>query len=158
MSPGDRAIFIAAYGRLVVEVWSDPAREALLERDPRQLLSEYGVTVPDDVTVTVRRDTGDAEPDLEAQVAAWRDAPPWASWSCSCRPSRSRARSRSTSRSWRTSSPASNPAPPAAAVLLHLTVSSAGPRRPTTARTAAIFVRRPSMLVASSSTATQHPK
>ncbi|GAA1798785.1 hypothetical protein GCM10009682_20480 [Luedemannella flava] len=75
MSPGDRAIFIAAYGRLVVEVWSDPAREALLERDPRQLLSEYGVTVPDDVTVTVRRDTGDAEPDLEAQVAAWRDAP-----------------------------------------------------------------------------------
>ncbi|GAA1762891.1 hypothetical protein [Luedemannella helvata] len=75
MSPGDRAVFIAAYGRLVVEVWSDPSREALLDSDPRQLLTEYGIDVPDGVAVTVRRDAGGVEPDLEAQVAAWRDAP-----------------------------------------------------------------------------------
>ncbi|GAA2575762.1 hypothetical protein GCM10010435_59730 [Winogradskya consettensis] len=74
MDPGDRAVFIAAYGRLVVEVWSDPAREELLERDPRQLLTEYGIAVPDDVPVTVRRDAGDAEPDLETQVEAWKHA------------------------------------------------------------------------------------
>ena len=72
MNPGDRAVFIAAYGRLVVEVWSDPARELLLERDPARLLAEYGIAVPDGVAVTVRRDAGDAEPDLETQVEAWR--------------------------------------------------------------------------------------
>ncbi|MEV4708489.1 hypothetical protein [Actinoplanes sp. NPDC049316] len=74
MNPGDRAVFIAAYGRLVVEVWSDPAREALLERDPRRLLAEYGITVPEGVPVRVRRDAGAAEPDLETQVEAWRHA------------------------------------------------------------------------------------
>ncbi len=74
MNPGDRAVFIAAYGRLVVEVWSDPACEALLERDPRRLLAEYGIVVPEGLPVTVRRDAGDAAPDLEAQVEAWRRA------------------------------------------------------------------------------------
>jgi hypothetical protein len=74
VNPGDRAVFIAAYGRLVVEVWSDPAREALLERDPRRLLGEYGIAVPESVPVTVRRDAAGAEPDLETQVDAWRNA------------------------------------------------------------------------------------
>ena len=75
MNPADRALFIAAYGRLVVEVWSDPAREALLDTDPARLLAEYGIAVPDGIAVTVRRDAGDAEPDLEAQVEAWQQAP-----------------------------------------------------------------------------------
>ena len=75
MSPGDRALFIAVYSRLVAEVWADPAAERALADDPRALLAEHGLTVPDNVHVTVVRDARDAEPDIEVQVRSWQDAP-----------------------------------------------------------------------------------
>jgi hypothetical protein len=74
MSPKDRAVFVAAYSRLVAEVWADPARERALEQDSRALLASYGLTVPDEVAIDVVRDTGDAEPDLEVQVRQWEQA------------------------------------------------------------------------------------
>src|SRR5512138_1109822 len=46
MSPKDRAVFVAAYSRLVAEVWADPAKERALEQDSRALLASYGLTVP----------------------------------------------------------------------------------------------------------------
>jgi hypothetical protein len=71
----DRAAFVAAYSRLVAEVWADPVAERMLTEDPRALLAEFGLTVPDEVTVRVERDVSDAEPDLDAQVRAWLEAP-----------------------------------------------------------------------------------
>jgi hypothetical protein len=75
MAPGDRAVFIAAYSKLVAEVWSDPTAEAALLSDPRALLSEHGLDLPASVEVVVVRDVADAEPNLDAQVKAWLDAP-----------------------------------------------------------------------------------
>lgn len=74
MTSAERAVFVAAYSRLVADVWSEPASEELLARDPRALLATHGLALPDDVEVRVVRDAGDADPDLEVQVRAWRDA------------------------------------------------------------------------------------
>jgi hypothetical protein len=74
MGPSDRATFIAAYSRLVAEVWADPAAERALAEDPRALMAEHGLILPESVRVIVVRDVADAEPDLDAQVVAWRDA------------------------------------------------------------------------------------
>jgi hypothetical protein len=71
---GERAAFVAAYSRLVAEVWADPATERALAEDPRALLAEYGLAVPEHVRIAVVRDDTDAQPDLETQVVAWRDA------------------------------------------------------------------------------------
>lgn len=72
MNSTDRAVFIAAYSRLVADVWAEPARERLLEADPRRFLAEYGLDVPTDVDIRVVRDGG-RSPDLEIQVQAWQD-------------------------------------------------------------------------------------
>lgn len=74
MQPADRAVFIAAYSKLVAEVWADPDRERRLDEDVRELLAEYGLTVPEGIAIDVVRDGGDAEPDLEVQVRAWEGA------------------------------------------------------------------------------------
>jgi len=74
MQPGARAAFVAAYGRLVTAVWSEPEAELLLEQDPRALLAQHGLVLPEAVRIDVVRDVADAEPDLDAQVAAWENA------------------------------------------------------------------------------------
>lgn len=74
MDPGSRAIFVAAYGRLVADVWSDPDREAELEQSPRALMARYGLVVPDAVRLDLIRDVQDAEPDLDFLVASWENA------------------------------------------------------------------------------------
>jgi hypothetical protein len=71
MTPANRGSFVAAYSKLITEVWADPAKERLLEENPRDLLAGYGLTVPDGVHVTVVRDVGDADPDLDEQVRLW---------------------------------------------------------------------------------------
>jgi len=75
MDPGVRAAFVAAYGRLVADVWSDPEQEILLEQDPRALMARHGLILPESVRIDVVRDVQDAEPDLDAQVTAWEMAP-----------------------------------------------------------------------------------
>jgi hypothetical protein len=70
----ERAAFVAAYSRLVAEVWADAAAERALAENPRALLAEYGLAVPEPVRVDVVRDATDAQPDLDTQVAAWQDA------------------------------------------------------------------------------------
>jgi hypothetical protein len=72
MNSAERAVLIAAYSRLVADIWVDPAVESRLNSGPRGLLGDYGLVVPDGVDVVVVRD-GLASPDLEIQVAAWRD-------------------------------------------------------------------------------------
>jgi len=74
MTNGERAAFVAAYSKLVAEVWADPAAETALAEDPRALLAEYGLAVPESVRITVVRDVTGVQPDLDAQVVAWRDA------------------------------------------------------------------------------------
>jgi hypothetical protein len=75
MEPSDRAIFVAAYSKLVAEVWAEPDKERILAENPRSLLHQYGLRVPATVTIEVVRDSGDAEPDLGVQVDAWEHAP-----------------------------------------------------------------------------------
>jgi len=75
MDASSRSEFVTAYSRLVADVWVDPELERRLELDPRAFLAEYGLSVPATVTVSLRREVGDAEPDLEQQVRSWLDAP-----------------------------------------------------------------------------------
>ncbi|GAA0587163.1 hypothetical protein GCM10010172_85330 [Paractinoplanes ferrugineus] len=74
MTNGERAAFVAAYSRVVAEVWADAAAERALAENPRALLAEYGLTVPEQVRIAVVRDATDVQPDLDTQVAAWADA------------------------------------------------------------------------------------
>jgi hypothetical protein len=71
---GERAAFVAAYSRLVAEVWADAAAERALAENPRALLAEYGLGVPEQVGIAVVRDATDVQPDLETQVSAWENA------------------------------------------------------------------------------------
>jgi hypothetical protein len=75
MNPGDRAAFVAAYGRLVTSVWSDPDQELLLEQNPHALMAQHDLMLPKTVSIEVVRDVQGAEPDLDALVAAWVSAP-----------------------------------------------------------------------------------
>src|SRR4051794_31009967 len=75
MDPVDRSWFVAAYSRLVADVWATPEAERQLERDPRALLALYGLVVPDGVHLRIVRDVDDVEPDLDSQVTAWLLAP-----------------------------------------------------------------------------------
>ena len=75
MNPGARAAFVASYGRLVTRVWSDPDLELLLEQDPRALMAQYGLVLPEEVAIEVVRNAPDAEANLDELVAAWEDAP-----------------------------------------------------------------------------------
>jgi len=74
MNPGARAAFAASYGRLVTRVWSDPDVEVLLEHDPRTLLAQYGMVLPEAVSIEVIRNTSDAEYSLDDMVAGWENA------------------------------------------------------------------------------------
>jgi hypothetical protein len=73
MDSAERGTFIAAFSRLVADVWSDPAVELRLAQEPRALVADYGIAVPEGVELRVVRDTEHSEPDLQAQVRAWRD-------------------------------------------------------------------------------------
>ena len=73
MTFGTRARFIAAYSKLVADVWSDPGREELLGQDPVALLASYDIVLPDACRVEIVRAGADAEPDLEQQVLAWEE-------------------------------------------------------------------------------------
>jgi hypothetical protein len=75
MNPGARAAFVASYGRLVTRVWSDPDLELLLEQDPRALMAQYGLVLPEAVSIEVVRNASDAEANLDELVAAWESAP-----------------------------------------------------------------------------------
>ncbi|HEX8093549.1 hypothetical protein [Jatrophihabitans sp.] len=75
MEPSSRSKFVTAYSRLVADVWAEPDKERQLEADPRGFIAGYGLEVPDGVKVTLLRDVGDAEPDLDQQVQTWLQAP-----------------------------------------------------------------------------------
>ncbi|WP_018637148.1 hypothetical protein [Parafrankia elaeagni] len=75
MTPRERAVFIAAYTNLVVDVWSNPHSERQLADDPRALLARHGVPVPDGTRVVAVRDVVGSEPDLDVQVRYWQEAP-----------------------------------------------------------------------------------
>ncbi|WP_433794312.1 hypothetical protein [Actinoplanes sp. CA-252034] len=74
MDPSERALFIAAYGRLVADVWSEPDQELLLDADPHRLLAEHDLLLPPEIPVVVVRDAQHVDPDIDVQVRAWADA------------------------------------------------------------------------------------
>jgi hypothetical protein len=74
MNPGARTAFVASYGRLVTRVWSDPELELLLEQDPRAVMAQYGLALPDPVSVELVWNGPDAEFSLDELVAAWENA------------------------------------------------------------------------------------
>jgi hypothetical protein len=75
MNSAARAAFVASYQRLVTRVWSDPDVDVLLEQEPRALLAQYGLVLPESVSIEVVRHAQNAEPNLDRLVAAWQDAP-----------------------------------------------------------------------------------
>ena len=75
MNPGARAAFVAAYGRLITGVWSDPELELLLERDPRDVMAQYGLALPGQVSIELVRNGPGTEHSLDELVATWENAP-----------------------------------------------------------------------------------
>ena len=75
MNPGARAAFVASYGRLVTRVWSDPDQELLLAQDPRALMAQCGLVLPEAVAIEVVRNAPSAESNLDELVAGWENAP-----------------------------------------------------------------------------------
>lgn len=73
MTPRDRAVFVAAYTNLVVDVWSNPDSERQLSADPRALLDRHGLPVPAGTRVVAVRPAG-AAPDLDVQVGYWQES------------------------------------------------------------------------------------
>jgi hypothetical protein len=45
--------FRKAYGQIIAKSWTDPAFASRLQRDPRTVLKEHGIDVPDGVEVRV---------------------------------------------------------------------------------------------------------
>ena len=75
MNPGARAAFAASYGRLVTRVWSDPELELLLEQDPRGIMAQYGLALPEPVAIELVRSAPDAAYSLDDLFATWENAP-----------------------------------------------------------------------------------
>ena len=75
MKPGARAAFFTAYGRLVTRIWADPELELVLEQDPRGLMAQCGLELPQAVSIELVRSAPHAGPSLEELVAAWENAP-----------------------------------------------------------------------------------
>lgn len=75
MNPGARAAFAASYGRLVTRVWSDPGLELLLEQDPRGVMAQYGLALPDPVSIELVRNAPDAAYSLDDLFGMWENAP-----------------------------------------------------------------------------------
>lgn len=75
MNPEARAAFVASYGRLITRVWSDPGVELLLEQDPRAVMAQYGLVLPETVSIELIRSGPGAKSDLDDLVAAWENAP-----------------------------------------------------------------------------------
>jgi natural product precursor len=71
MSSGARARFVAAYSKLIADVWSDPACEAQLVAAPAAFLKAYDIVGPENCSVEVVRNPHDSAPDLNIQIRAW---------------------------------------------------------------------------------------
>ena len=74
MTSGSHARFIAAYSKLIADVWSDPVLEARLMAGPTAFLRSYDIVVPDGCAVQIVRNASDCEPDLSAQIGAWEQS------------------------------------------------------------------------------------
>jgi hypothetical protein len=71
MSSGARARFVAAYSKLIADVWSDPASEAQLLAAPAAFLKAYDIVGADNCAIKVVRNPHGSAPDLNIQIEAW---------------------------------------------------------------------------------------
>lgn len=76
----ERQGFIRAYTRILVSSWSDESYLNRLITNPRDVLSQEGLEIPDSVAVRVERtgalvlDGPSSEAALDQQVSRWLDA------------------------------------------------------------------------------------
>jgi len=49
----DRSSFVQGYTKILTNAWSDEGFAEQLQSDPKAVLAEYGLDVPDDATVVV---------------------------------------------------------------------------------------------------------
>lgn len=70
MDARERARFVDAYTRILTLVWSRPDGADRLGADPRAVLAEGGLPVPEDADLVVVQSTSGG-PDLQAQIDLW---------------------------------------------------------------------------------------
>lgn len=53
------------YSKIIAKTWSDPAFRKKFLGDPKTVLREYGIEIPDSVQVSVKEGSGSGRIDLE---------------------------------------------------------------------------------------------
>jgi hypothetical protein len=70
MDSTERSQFVRSYTKVLTNAWSDESFEQRLKQDPKAVLSEYELGVPDSATVKVIGEKR-GEGDLDEQVRLW---------------------------------------------------------------------------------------
>jgi len=68
----DRSSFVQGYTKILTNAWSDESFASQLQDDPKPILAEYGLDVPDDATVVVVASEG-TDGSVDDQVAIWEE-------------------------------------------------------------------------------------
>ena len=73
LSSQDRAAFVSAYTRILINAWSSDEFARQLDADPRSALRENGLDIPEGAEVTLVRNIPDGQPEgsLDVQIALW---------------------------------------------------------------------------------------
>jgi hypothetical protein len=71
MDSAARSEFVASYTKLLTNAWSDEDFATRLKSDPKSVLGEVGLEVPDTATVAIRSEGGEGT--LDDQVAIWEE-------------------------------------------------------------------------------------
>lgn len=77
LSTQEREQFVRAWGTVLMQSWEDDDYKARLNADPKAVLTEAGLDIPDGATVTLEAPPAEAGPDLDRQIemfAAGRDS------------------------------------------------------------------------------------
>jgi hypothetical protein len=69
MDAAARSKFVGSYTKILTNAWSDEAYMDRLKADPKAVLEEAGLTVPDGVTVHIADSQGEGT--LDEQVGIW---------------------------------------------------------------------------------------
>jgi hypothetical protein len=68
MDTREREEFVRTWGTVLMKSWEDEDYKARLHADPKAVLTEAGLPLQSDATVTLESPPADAGPDLEKQI------------------------------------------------------------------------------------------
>lgn len=73
MDTREREEFVRTWGGVLMRSWEDEDFKARLQADPKAVLTEAGLPIQDDATVTLEVPPADAGPDLDRQIELYAE-------------------------------------------------------------------------------------